>query len=231
MRATNDTLPTRRRRGRGDEGVTLLEAAVITPLLLLLVLGIFEYGLVYRDYLTAGDALADGVRIGSLQGPDPKVIEAEDPDDDDVLVSADYSIVAAIREGTAGIPPEWIEKIVIYRVDPVNRNRPPLELLPSVCRDGNQSSASAQCNVYPARAGFYAVQQGEVEYFECIDGAGRACGWDPYDRNEGPQRSEIDYLGVYVKIQRGMITGLFGDTFTLERASVLRLEPGAPRAL
>jgi hypothetical protein len=218
-------------RRRGDRGASVLEAAVVAPVLLLLVLGVFEFGLVYRDYLSVGDAVGDAAHIGSIQG-NAKVPASPAPGAPNV--TPDYSMVRTLREGTAGIPPEWIEKIVIFRVGFFERNQPAMDLVPDSCRYGNSSNAGDQCNVYPAFAAFYAVQEGEINYFNCPSdettgetGTGpRECGWPYSERSDGPVREEIDYVGVYVKLDRDLVTGVFGDEFSIEQAQVLRLEPG-----
>jgi hypothetical protein len=210
----------------------VLEAAMVAPVLLLLVLGVFEFGLVYRDYLTVGDAVGDAVRMGSVQGPDMRELVTTPPTDPPTLVTADYSVVEKLREGTASLPPEWIDKIIIYQVDFNQRNQPALDLVPDSCRNGWASNSGDQCNVYPAWSSFYAVQNGEIDYFDCDSGNGpRACGWNPTTRDDGPTREEIDYIGVYISLDRELVTGMFGDSFNLERAQVLRLEPGSLQTL
>jgi hypothetical protein len=209
---------------------------VVAPVLLLLVLGVFEFGLVYRDYLSIGDAVGDAAHIGSIQG-NAKVAASPAPGAPNV--TPDYSMVRTIREGTAGIPPEWIDKIVIFRVDFFERNRPAMDLVPDSCKNGNSSNPGDQCNVYPAFAAFYAVQEGQIGYFDCPSdnegtpanpvfvGAGpRECGWPYSVRNDGPVREQIDYVGVYIQLDRDLVTGVFGDQFSIEQAQVLRLEPG-----
>jgi hypothetical protein len=187
------------------------------------VLGVFEFGLVYRDYLSVGDAVGDAAHIGSIQG-NQKVPASATPGAPNV--TPDYSMVRTLREGTAGIPPEWIDKIVIFRVDFFERNQPAMNLVPDSCRYGNSSNAGDQCNVYPAFAAFYAVQEGQIDYFDCDEGGARECGWPYSERSDGPVREEIDYVGVYVKLDRNLVTGIFGDEFSIEQAQVLRLEPG-----
>ena len=44
------------RRSHHDHGVTLVEMAVLLPVLLLLALGAFEYGMLFRDSLTVSTA-------------------------------------------------------------------------------------------------------------------------------------------------------------------------------
>jgi len=203
-----------------DSGAAVVEAALITPVLLFVVLGIFEFGLIYRDYLTSSDATADAARSGAVQGNRTRYIQVGEGE---VGVSADFSVAAALRNAMAGIPIESIERIVIFRADRPGAGAP-LEQVPAVCKAG-VSSAAAQCNAYDPRDAFEAVQEGDASYFLC-SGSGAACGWPPQGREDGPSVWDIDYLGVYLRIERPYITGLFGDSMVLETASVQRLEAG-----
>jgi len=56
-----------RRRERGQE---LVEFALILPLLLLLMVGIFEFGYVVFAYNTLSNAVREGARLGSVQPAD-----------------------------------------------------------------------------------------------------------------------------------------------------------------
>jgi hypothetical protein len=192
----------------------MVETALVAPVLLLLLLAVFEYGLVYRGLLTVGDAAADASRAGSIQGPN--LIEGG--------ANADFSIVEATRMATATLDPATIERIIVFRAGPPE-NGSPLSQVPSSCRTGS-SSATDACNVYRAVPAFNAVQEGDVEYFECDASGDPACGWVPTARVNGPTVAAIDYLGVYIELRHGYVTGLFGDSFTVERASISRLEPG-----
>jgi hypothetical protein len=62
-------------------------------------------------------------------------------------------------------------------------------------------------------------------YFECPGGP--ACSWPPSSRDDGPDPADIDYVGVWVRVEREAFTGFFRSSFTFERAAVLRLEPGS----
>jgi hypothetical protein len=203
-------------RLRGDSGAALLETALIAPVLFLFFAGILEYGLVYRDYLTVSDGAAYGAKVGSIQGKKT----------DSLGYTADFTIARDVRQSTASVPPEWIEKIVVFRSGPPSAGGA-LAQVPAACKtspDGVQSS----CNVYPTIEAFLAVQAGDGNYFKCIPPAnsGRACKWDPQTRRDGPTVSQIQYLGVYIKLKRPYITGLFGTELDIEVAAVQRLEPG-----
>ena len=43
---------------------------------------------------------------------------------------------------------------------------------------------------------------------------------------DGPRTADVEFLGVYIRYEHDYITGFFGRTFTIERASIMRLEPG-----
>lgn len=57
-----------RRVCRREEGAELIEMAVITPLLLLLIMGIVDFGFMFQQYLVLTNAAAEGARVGSLPG-------------------------------------------------------------------------------------------------------------------------------------------------------------------
>lgn len=53
---------------RRDKGATLVEFAIVMPLLLLLMIGIMEVGVAFYDYLTIERATLEGVRTASFTG-------------------------------------------------------------------------------------------------------------------------------------------------------------------
>ncbi len=63
--------PGRRRRGHGDRGVTVIEFAIIVPLLLMMVFGIVEFGRAYQARLTVTHAAREGVRVLAVTEDQP----------------------------------------------------------------------------------------------------------------------------------------------------------------
>ncbi len=49
-----------------DRGASLIEFALVTPLLLALVMGIIEFGWVYNGYITLNGATREGARIAAI---------------------------------------------------------------------------------------------------------------------------------------------------------------------
>lgn len=56
------------RRWRRDDGAQLVEFAMVLPLLLLVVLGIAEFGIVFQRYEVLTNAAREGARIAVLPG-------------------------------------------------------------------------------------------------------------------------------------------------------------------
>src|SRR5262245_33802491 len=55
-----------RRRVRSERGAELIEFALTLPLLLLLVLGIIEFGFLFQEYEVVTNAAREGARIASM---------------------------------------------------------------------------------------------------------------------------------------------------------------------
>lgn len=194
-----------------------METALVAPMFLSTVLFMFEYGLVFRDYLTVNDSIADAAKVGALQGG--KLSSTGD--------SADFTIVSTIRQTAANIPQKWISRIVVFNAGPSTLGAP-LNQVPALCKTG-ASSTILRCNVYSDTfTALYKAQTGDGNYFKCLSSGDIACGWPPTPtaRPNGPKNANIEYVGVYIKLDRKLLTGLFGSTFTLEQAAIQRIEPG-----
>lgn len=57
-------------RRQRDRGATLVEAALVFPILMLIVVGILELGMAFKDFLTVSYLSREGARIGALAGND-----------------------------------------------------------------------------------------------------------------------------------------------------------------
>ena len=91
------------RRRDGERGASLVEFAVIAPLLFVLLFGIVEMGLAFRDRLTVSSAVSAAARIGSVVGTEPE---------------ADFATLQAITAGLNGqLDPGNILEVYIYRSD------------------------------------------------------------------------------------------------------------------
>ena len=59
---------TLKRKAKSDRGASLIEAALVVPLLILLAFGAAEFGFVFLDFLNVSSAAREGARVGSAVG-------------------------------------------------------------------------------------------------------------------------------------------------------------------
>lgn len=67
------------RIGRRQDGQALVEFAIVTPVLLLLVLGIVQFGILFNNYITLTDAVRAGARQAAVSRtlPNPTQVTAD----------------------------------------------------------------------------------------------------------------------------------------------------------
>jgi Flp pilus assembly protein TadG len=58
---------------KNENGQALVEFAIILPILLLLIMGIFEFGMLLNSYLTIQNAAREGARLGIVGGTDVEI--------------------------------------------------------------------------------------------------------------------------------------------------------------
>lgn len=56
------------RRWRSERGAELIEFAVVMPILLLIIAGIIDFGMMFRTYEAVTNAAREGARVGVLPG-------------------------------------------------------------------------------------------------------------------------------------------------------------------
>jgi hypothetical protein len=189
----------RHRRARGERGATLVEASIVTPILLLFVFGIFEFGFAFRDYLAVANTTRDGVREASVAGN---------------VADADYRTLRSVRRASAALPDGAIDRIIVFKASG------PEGTVPSACLTG---PVTGVCNVYvPADLSL------DVTEFGCDPSANPRPDpdrfWCPTDREVSVQAG-LDFVGIHVEVEHSYLTGLFGDDITFKDTTVLQVEP------
>jgi Flp pilus assembly protein TadG len=188
-------------RRRGERGATLIESAIITPVLMLFVFGIFEFGFAFRDYLTVANSTRDGARAASVAGAE---------------LDADYRALLSISRASAALPDDAIEQIIIYKAagpdaDPT-----------AGCLAG--TSVPGVCNVYLA-----SDLQRPADEFGCnvtstVAPNAPDDAWCPTTR-ETSVGSGLDYVGVFIAINHDYVTGMFGSQIEMDDRMILKVEP------
>ncbi len=59
----------------GSKGQSLVETAIIIPIILLLVFGVIDFGLIFNNYILITNASREGARKASIGGTDSEVIQ------------------------------------------------------------------------------------------------------------------------------------------------------------
>ena len=76
------------RRSRRSEGQALVEFALLIPLLVIIILGIIEFGRIWMTMNVLASAAREGARIAAVTSPDVAQVQAAV---DDVLTAADIT--------------------------------------------------------------------------------------------------------------------------------------------
>lgn len=199
-----------RRRLSGDRGAVIAEAALFGPFLVLLALGIFEFGMGWRESMNLGAALRGSARQATNLGD---------------ARSADYYALQSFFTTMTKAKGVTINRLVVYRAtgangQPVNPNC--LTIVPT----GPGQGISGACNIYTASQ----INNLPANYLTNFgpDGSCATNAWDvrwcPVNRN-ADQGDPPDYVGVYASITYKSYTKLLPTTITMTDRAVMRIEP------
>jgi len=115
---------TARRATRSERGVTLIESAIATPVVLLLIFGVLEFGLLFKDYLSLANGVRDGARQASALGTD---------------VNTDYKVIQSALKRMPAVNVARVKRIVVFKATSADAT------VPSSCRSGPVTNV---CNSY-----------------------------------------------------------------------------------
>jgi hypothetical protein len=217
----------------------LVEAAVVLPLLFMLVFGVLEIGSALKSYSGTANAVRAGGRMASVAGND---------------ADADRAILERMAREATGISSGEIEYVVIWHASATGE-QPPAACRPAVQSSPNLSSvgvsdggtdAIGACNVYhrPADPGGAfdmatgAASQPAAFYFGCSGSPNPNkvdCNWPARvrkttltPRGDTPPAGETgqpDYVGVYIRLKHAYVTGVLGSSLTITDGTINLLEP------
>ncbi|MEM9134022.1 MAG: TadE family protein [Actinomycetota bacterium] len=196
----------RRPTDRRQRGATTIEAAVVTPIFLLILMALFEMAFLVHNYLKVTGAAGVGVRSVTVAGSAPE---------------ADYLTMQSILHGLSTFEADAVEQVVLYRADG------PDDEVPLGCRSVPIPSG-LECNGYEP-ADFF------LPYVDAtgIQTGHWGCGTNARDTNWCPTTRQValsdpggpDHVGVYIRVTLPSITGILGSDRTLEINRVARIEP------
>jgi Flp pilus assembly protein TadG len=191
----------RRARG-GDRGAVLVEFALIAPVLVLLMLGMFEYGNAWRQVGRVERAAQQGARTASSMANHR---------------FADYEALRAIDTATRDLNGLTVERVIIF-----NATDDDGEIPNAACLTG---SVSGVCNTYTGAqvrttspAGFSGGSSSAPTCSGSLDAA-----WCPLGRSR--DQSSIVRVGVHLTLTYESVTELLPTTVTIERTAVYQIDP------
>lgn len=91
-----------RLRQRNERGATMIEFAIVFPLIIVLVMGIAEFSLAFKDWLTISHASREGARAGATAAND---------------IAADIQVLNAIEQALTGGDLQAITNVVVSDPD------------------------------------------------------------------------------------------------------------------
>lgn len=192
-----------------ERGAVLVEAAILTPVVLALVFGTMEMGYAFYGKLTVSHMSIAGARAASGAAND---------------VSSDHTMLQAVESAATGMANDDISLVVVYRATGPSDRVPPNCLTASVVN----TSVVRGCNRYTAASLSLASDQ-----FGCVGPPGPTvkvdASWCPTSRKSAlladAGNGPPDYVGVYVKGVHHNLFGIFGSTFTFTSDTVIKIEP------
>lgn len=222
-----------RRRSRGERGSTLVEAAFVMPVFVMLLFGIIEFAGVIMTRTGTTNAAQAAARMASVQANS---------------ALADREILLRLESEASGLPHGEIEQIVIWHAAGPNSTPPGACIAAGSSGVTNASNPDAvgNCNVYnspEAPGGAFAIAHdvNYKRYFGCPttpdDGYNSQrldCKWPAQSRSvsqgmpgtaAGNAGIVPDYVGIYIRSKHKYYTGLFGKAVTVHETSIGRIEP------
>jgi hypothetical protein len=205
-------------RRRNERGAAAVEAALVTPILCLLVFGIIEFSFLLRDYIVVSSDVRTAARIASTgagDGPGVCDVYAGAP----VCTGpsspklAQLAADAVQREGSA-MPPSSINYILVYKAN--DKGYPGSNgssTMPSNC------SGFSNC----VRFTWQPLANSGAGAFRYADGS-----WNSSSISAcfpGNATNPLDRVGVYMNAKHKMMTGLFGGTLTIADHATFDFEP------
>lgn len=204
---------------RRERGAVALEAALVTPILLIVVLGIVELGFLMRDHNVVVSNTRVAARIASTgagAGPGTCAVGPEEP----VCTPASSPALAqlaadAIQRSGSAMPVDQIQYVLVYKANDLG--------YPGA---NGLSTMPTSCSGYSNCVRF--VWRESANKFRYSEGS-----WNSSTISAcfpGTAANPLDRVGIQLVAEHKTFTGLFGDSLTLEDHAVMNFEPLATQS-
>jgi hypothetical protein len=207
-----------RRARAGERGAVAVEAAIVTPVIMLALIGIVEFSLALRDYVSVTSAVRTGARTATTNssllagdgtceqaGPDlptpPPCSPASTP-------AFAQQAAAAIQQTGLAMPKDSIDYIFVYKAN--NKG------YPGAANATTMPSSVAGCVAIGSCVAY--TWQDSRDRFIYAGGS-----WQANTVNACP--ATADNVGVYMHATHKFVTHVFGASIGLGDRAVMRFEP------
>lgn len=198
----------RRDRSRSERGAVVVEAALVTPILMALLLGIIEMALLMKDDVALTSAVRNGGRIASANADaGPGGIAADDGTCTSPCTPANAPALAqlaanAIQSAGTALPRDSIVELWIYKAN--DKGYP-----------GSSGQTQWLCGTDCVRYKW----QANRDQFRYVGGT-----WKSSQINACANNNP-DAVGVYMKARHQFLTGFFTNAVDIEDHAVFTFEP------
>jgi hypothetical protein len=182
---------------RSQRGAALVEAALVLPIMVLILVGILEFGLLFTSYSTTTASSRSGVRLGATRyatatSASQKLIEAD-------------TIAAAVSADLEVLNNATPVGMVVYRVNPSSTEGLPVGGFPG---NNMAGGCSSNCIRYTWNNSTKTMNRTGGTWT-----SPDACGLS------------VDSVGVFVQTRHSYITRMLGSQRFVNGHTVMRLEP------
>lgn len=183
----------------------MAEAAIVLPVFFLIVFGVIEHGILFKEALTVDDIARTGARAATAAGNDG---------------DADHRMLSAVKAAATALDPGQLERIVIYKASGPSDSLDANNASYASCRAG--TPVAGVCNVYAPSD--LSRPSGD---FGCQAGISPDRFWCPTDRKiaQTGAAGPPDWVGVWVRATHNSLTGLVSNDRVITNSLVLRIEP------
>jgi TadE-like protein len=191
-----------RQPNSGESGAAAVEAAIVTPIVIVMLFGIIELGFLFKDYLAASNAVQAGVRIASAA-----------PRNTTFAQSAADSV--ALSGGAMNL--NDVQQLWIYKVAPACPTCA-LTNKPDGFTDFSNCTTCVQFRWDAPTKKFVTTPNSAHPVLKD--------NWPASSQNAcSTSTQRPDRIGVYIELKHDAFTGLIFKTVTISEASIMSLEP------
>lgn len=196
-------------RRADDSGAVMVEFGLLAPVLVLLSLGLLEFGMAWRQNLYVERSAQMAGRTGASSGADP---------------FTDYDILQSVSSTISGATNTELERVIVFKAN--TGGTVPASCLSAAYTGLGAHGVAGVCNVYGA-AQVFTTSPG-VGFARASNATTCGSGWDTRWCPMGRDRTlpGADRIGLYVEAKYTNYTGLLpSPTQTLRTTAVYQLEP------